>query len=175
MDLKSEILRRHSKAHTMKIVHQIGNDSDRFGELVDLTLEGEAPYPQRASWVMRYCVEAHPSLILPHLKNLVKNLDQPIHDAVKRNTIKSLTYIEVPESLWGEVADICFRLLASPQETVAVRVFAIEVLYEICKKVPELSGELKLVIEEHFQHGTAGFRSKARKILKDLAKLQDQE
>ena len=142
MDIKAEILREHSKAQTLKIVDFIGNNQDRFDELIVLILGGEKIIAQRASWVMSYCVEAYPKLILPHLKKLLENLNNPVHAAVKRGTLKSLEYIDVPEDLLGLVAEIGFDFLDSPKEAIATRVFSMNALYKVCLKEPELSNEL---------------------------------
>ncbi len=171
MDLKTEILREHSKAQTMKIVDYIGSNQGRFDELVKLFLEGEYRVTQRAAWALRFGVEAEPKLVIPHLNALVENLQYPVHDAIKRNTIKILTFVEIPENLLGEVADICFKFLASPKEAIAIRIFSIEVLFEICQREPDLANELKLLIEDHYPHGSAGFKSKAKKVLKRISKL----
>ena len=57
MDLKTEIIKEHSKAQTLKIVHHIGSDQKRFDELVKLILENEKIVTQRAAWVMSNCIE----------------------------------------------------------------------------------------------------------------------
>lgn len=171
MDLKAEILREHSKAQTMKIVDYIGSNQGRFDELVKLFLEGEYRITQRAAWALRFYAEAEPKLLIPHLKDLVDNLQHPVHDAIKRNTIKVLTFVEIPDNLLGKVADICFEFLASQKEAIAVRIFSMEVLYKICQREPDLANELKLQIEDHYPHGSAGFKSKARKVLKGISKL----
>ena len=172
MNIKAEILKEHSKEQTLKIAEYIGNDPGRFDELITLILKDEKIIAQRAAWIMSYAVEAHPSLMIPHLKDLLENLRNPVHDAIKRGTIKSLEYIEIPEELMGLVADICFEFLESPKEAIATRVFSMSALYKVCQKEPELSNELKLIIEDHYPHGSAGFKSRARRILKKIAKLQ---
>jgi hypothetical protein len=172
MDLKAELIREHSKAQTMKIRAYIGSDQSRFDKLMQLFLKGEYRVTQRAAWALKFCAEAEPTLILPHLQALVENLKYPLHDSNKRNTIKVLTFIEIPEDLLGELADICFGFLASPKEAIAIRVFSMELLFKICEREPDLSNELKLLIEDHYPHGSAGFKSKSRKVLKSIAKLQ---
>ncbi len=172
MNLKAEILKEYSKPHTMKMVRYIGNDQSRFDELVDALLKGDKKIAQRAAWIMTYSIEAHPSLMIPHLETLLENLRNPVHDAIKRGTIRSLEYIEIPEELMGLVADICFEFLDSPKESIAVRVFSMSALFKVCEKEPELSNELKLVIEDYYPHGSAGFKSRAKKILKGISKLQ---
>jgi len=74
--------------------------------------------------------------------------------------------LEIPDNLQDELADLCFGYLADPKEALAIRCASMTILEKICRKIPELKPELRLLIEEHFEHGTAGFKSRARKILK---------
>ena len=107
MNIVWEVLREHSKAMTYRIVTYVGNDPDRFGELVKAFLEGPYRVTQRSGWPLSYCVEHHPKLIRPHLRRIIKNLETPgLHDSVKRNTIRLLQFIDVPKSLQGAVAQV---------------------------------------------------------------------
>ena len=172
MNIKAELLKEHSKPQTIKIVRYIGSHQSRFDELLDLVLNADRKIAQRASWVMTHCVEANPQLIIPHLTTLLKNLQNPVHDAIKRNTLRSLEFVDIPENVMGLAAEICFDFLDSTKEAVATRVFSMSALYKICQSEPELSDELKLVIEDHYPHGSAGFKSRAKKVLEGLAKLK---
>jgi len=172
MDIKAETAKEHSKLQTQKITCYIGNDQSRFGELIALVLGEDPKIAQRAAWTMSQCLESNPNLIFPHLKVLLENLRNPVHDAIKRNTIRALDLIEIPEDLLGLVADICFDFLDSTKESIAIRVFSMTALFKVCQQEPELSNELKIVIEDHYPHGSAGFKSRARRVLKGIAKLQ---
>ena len=172
MDIKSAFQKEHSKALTVRIVHYIGTDPERFKELMILFFGKDNRLSQRASWAVGFCGLAHPELIYPHLKQMVANLDNPVHNAIKRNTVRILAELDIPDDLLGEIADVCFRLLDDPKEAIAIRVFSMSVCFNITKREPELANELKLIIEDHYPHGSAGFKSRARKILKDLQKLE---
>ena len=171
MDIKTALLEEHSKAQAMKIVRYIGSDQKRFDELLKLFLTNEYRISQRAAFSLGHACQARPYLIAPNLRLIIENLqDDTVHDAVKRNTVRILQDIDIPEDLLGLTADICFRYLNDPKVAVAIRVFSMSVLYNICKKEPDLSNELKLVIQDHYEHGTAGFKSRGKKILKQLNK-----
>ncbi|MEM9821639.1 MAG: hypothetical protein AAF985_11225 [Bacteroidota bacterium] len=171
MDLKTELLAEHSKTQALKIASYVGADQERFDALMYLFLEEEYRVTQRAAWVILFAVEAHPALLKKHLRKVVENLAQPLPDAVKRNTLRILQSWDLPEDLLGFTAEICFQFLDDPKEAVAIRVFSMTVLYNICVKEPELANELRLVIEDHLPHGTAGFKSRGKKILKALRRL----
>lgn len=172
MDLKAAILKEHSKPQALLIRDYIGDNQALFDELMTHFFSNEYRVTQRAAWVMSHCVDKYPFLINPHLEKMVHNLkEEKIHVAVKRNTVRILQEIEIPEALMGPLVDYCFKFLLDPKEAVAVRVFSMQILYNVCKKEPELADELRIVIEEFMPHGTVGFKSRGKKIMKGLRKI----
>ncbi len=169
MNLVETIAKDHSRAQCDRVVKYVGKDPGRFDELVQVFLAGPYRITQRAAWPLGYCVEHHPHLIRPHLKTIINNLRRPgLHVAVKRNTVRLLQFIAIPPSLQGQAAAICFDLLQDAREPVAVRVFSMSVLAKIARDQPELKNELKILIEDQLPYGSAGFLTRARKILKQL-------
>lgn len=168
MDLRAQVLSRHDKQNMLLIRDYIGNSEQRFARLMRLFFSGEYRIQQRSSWAVMHCCAAHPELIRPYLEQMVRLLGQPVHDAVKRNITRIFSRMTLPESLYGEAADQCFRLLGDPSSPVAIKVFSMRILEQITRSVPELAGELKLLIEENLAHSSAAFHSAARKTLKQL-------
>jgi hypothetical protein len=172
VNLRNEILKEHSKVQCTKIVEWVGSNQQRFDELFSLFLNDEYRVVQRAGWPVSNCVIAHPALITKHWKKLIDNLKNPnLHDAVKRNSIRLMQDIELPEKYHGEIMGICFRYLESPTEALAVKVFSMSVLGNLAKKYPEIKSELKLLIEDQLPDQTPGFKSRAKKVLKILSNL----
>ncbi|MEJ7739002.1 MAG: hypothetical protein WKF97_16375 [Chitinophagaceae bacterium] len=167
MQLREEILKEHSKAQCTKIVEWIGDSQERFDQLFNLFLTDEYRVVQRAAWPLSYCSIAHSSLIYKHFGKLIRNLHKPsIHPAVKRNTIRLMQDLKIPEKYHGELMDICFTYIASTDEAVAVKAFALTVLQNLAKLYPDILPEIKLVIEDRWDHETPAFKSRAKKILK---------
>src|SRR5205809_1023082 len=167
MNLRETILAEHSKSTCDKIVRWIGDSQQRFDQLFDLFLHDEYRVVQRAAWPLSYAVISHPELIKKHFAKLVKNLRQPgLHDSVKRNTIRLLQKIEIPERFHGEIMNLCFEYIASTDEPVAVKAFSLTVLQNLSKKYPEIRQELKTIIEDRWDYESAAFKSRAKKILK---------
>ena len=169
MTLREKILKEHSKAQCTKIVKWVGNKQERFDELFTMFLNDEYRVVQRAAWPVSNTVMLYPSFINKHWKKLIKNLQKPnLHDAVKRNTIRLLQDIEIPKKYQGEIMNICFAYLESPAEALAIKVFSMTVLGKFAKQYPEIIPELKLLIEGQLPYQTAGFKSKAKKVLKHI-------
>lgn len=171
MDIKEEILKEHSRKQATKIADYIGNDKEKFGQLMKFFFTNNTILSQRSAWVMSSCVIAFPTLIVPYLKQLLENLENPVHPAVKRNSIKVLELIEIPSAFMGIATNVCFKILLSNKEEVAQQAYAMSVLYNIAKKEPELKNEIKLVIEDMLPHGSPAILSRGKKVLAQLAKL----
>jgi hypothetical protein len=172
MKLKEEILKEHSKAQCTKIVKWVGSNQQRFDDLFKLFLNDEYRVVQRAAWPVSYCVDKHPELINKHWKELMANFKKPgLHDAVKRNSIRFMQEISLPKKYHGEIMDLCFTYLESPKEALAVRIFSMSVLANLAKYYPEIKPELKLIIEDQLPQQSAGFKSRAKHVLKQLGKL----
>lgn len=169
MDLLEAILEEHSKEQCNRIVRFVGADKKRFAVLMKHFLTGEYVVAQRAGWPLSCCVEKHPDLLLPYYKQILDRVDSPgIHEAVIRNVVRMLQFVEIPKKFHGRAMDLCFNFISTHDTPVAVKAFSLTVLENLAAKYQEIKPELKLVIEERWEHETAAFRSRAGKILKKL-------
>lgn len=165
MNIRYALLEVHSKAQAEKIVEYVGDDTERFAELMRLFLGDSYRITQRAGWPLSNCVERHPELIRPYFSKLLKQLDrEDVHVAVRRNVVRLLQFVEIPKRYAGRVFDACYSLLADPNEPVAVRVFSMTVAAGIAKDSSELLEELRLVATEYPHLMTPGFRARFRRV-----------
>ncbi|MEI9944797.1 MAG: hypothetical protein WDN26_11310 [Chitinophagaceae bacterium] len=170
MKLRKEILAEHSKSQKDKIVNWVGNSQERFDELFNLFLKDEYRVTQRAAYPLSYCIIKYPGLLKKHWGKLIKNLSKKdLHNAIKRNTVRMLQDIAIPEKYHGEIMNICFEYIQSPEEAVAVKAFSLTVLDNLSKIYPDIKPELKTIIEDRWNYETAAFRSRAKKILKKIS------
>jgi hypothetical protein len=168
VDIKKAILKEHSSRNAQRIVNYIGHSPSRFNELVKVFLGGPYQVSQRASWPLSNCIEHHPDLIKPHLGTILKVLDDDTaHDTVRRNIVRLLQFIEIPKRYYGKVWSMCYQLM-DPKQPIAVRVFSMTVLAAIASKEPDLKNELRILIEDQLPYASAGYLSRARKVLKEL-------
>jgi len=164
--LRDALLAEHSKRQTMKIVEYVGEDKERFAELMKLFLGPVYRLSQRAAWAVNCCAEHKPQLVKPYFKKLIEQLERDdAHVAVRRNVARMLQFIDIPKRYEGRVFDACYNLLADPMQPVAVRCFSMTVAAKLAKNEPELLDELRLVATKYPQSSTAGFRSRSRRVL----------
>jgi hypothetical protein len=169
MDLEYEILREHSKRQTLKIARWVGGDPRRFKQLMDLFLNGDYRITQRAAWIVSTCADLHPGLVGPWLKPMIRRMQDPeVHDAVRRNVLHVLKYVDIPRPLQGIVATLCFDYLASIDAPIAVKAFSMTILGRLARHEPDLRRELALVIQQMLPYGGGAIRSSGKNVLKKL-------
>ena len=166
MDIRAALLAEHSKRQTAKIVDYIGDDPARFKGLMNNFLGDTYRVSQRAAWAVSNCIELHPELVKPYYSRLLSQLERDdSHVAVRRNVVRLLQFVEVPDRYQGRVFDACYKLFADVRQPVAVRVFSMTVAARIANGKPELLDELRLIAKDHPEAATAGFCSRARRVL----------
>ncbi|MEI9921562.1 MAG: hypothetical protein WDO14_22645 [Bacteroidota bacterium] len=171
MNLVAELGKKHSLATKNKIIRYVGTNTKRFDDLVKIFLGDTYRLTQWAGWPLSDIVKKHPELIRPYLKPVLKTIDRPgMHVAVKRNVMRLLQFIDIPPNVRGLAFDKAFKLFTDTSEPVAVRVFSMTVMTDIALKEPGLKNEVIVAIEEQLPFGSAGYKSRAAKLLKALRK-----
>jgi hypothetical protein len=169
MDLIAQLSRTHSKENCNLVVNWVGNNQKRFDELFALFLSNDKRLVQVSSWPLSYCVEAFPILIKKHFAAFIKNLDKPNqHEAVKRHTLRILQFIAIPKKYEGIVMNFCFNFIQDVAEKPSVKVFSMIVLENLQKQYPEIKEELHLILETQMPYESAGFKNRAKKMLKKV-------
>jgi hypothetical protein len=173
MNLEKALIAPYSQSGVRKIADYIGDDTARFKLLVDHVLSFDYKKMQLAAGSMSICVEKHPRLLNNYIKKLIKAAaSSSATDSLKRNVLRALQFVQVPAKDQGIVADFCFTALSNRKEAIAIRVFAMTVLGNIAKQHPDLKQELKLLLESELSIGSAGYVSRAKKVLKQLDQVR---
>jgi len=162
------LMQQLSRQHVEYVAHCIGDNEKEFARLMDIVLHGKEPVIQRAAWAMDACLEKHPELLSPFVETIIDALPEFTNNGVKRQMVKALAVHEIPEKYEGEMVDLSFRWLQSPDTPVAIKVHCMQILANITERHPDLAEELRTVIMEQIPRNSAGFSSRGRKILKKI-------
>lgn len=167
MNLLSVLQNAYTKKQATEIVNWIGNNQQRFDNLLHIFLNSDYKIVQRAAWPLSYCVVNHPPLIDKHYKTLLKQLNSNEKPpAVRRNILRSLDQIDhIPEKYHGIIMDACFRYIEDPNEAIATQAFALGILAKLSKIYPEIKPELCTIIESRLPNAAPAFKSRGKKIL----------
>jgi hypothetical protein len=167
MNIRSELLREHSKINAEKITTYACKSKKNFDELMQCFLGTDSCVAQRSAYSVGKAVDHHKDIIVLYIPVLVAQLSRTdVHDAIIRNSLRILQEVEIPEDLHGEVMNVCFNFIEDPAAAIAFKAFSLTILHNLSKIYPELKNELKLIIEARWDTETPAFRSRGRKILK---------
>jgi len=143
-------------------------DPALFEQLFQNIFSADHRLAWRSCWIIDTASEDYPELLSDQLSPIITALLSTRDGSLKRHFTRILCRYEVPEASLGLIIDRCFELLL-PAEPPAVRVNAMQLLFNISQKNPDLKGELKLVIETVMEEGgSAGFINRCKKLLQKL-------
>ena len=169
MNIREELLKEHSKQQALKIANYACSSPKYFKELMNCFIDNEYRIAQRAAWSVSWASQKQPELVKPYIKILVAQLNRKnIHNSVIRNSLRILQKINIPQKFHGEVMNSCFNFIQQPATPVAFKSFSLKILGNFAKIYPEIKNELKVIIEERWGTETAGFKAKAKHILKQI-------
>ncbi len=171
MDFESQLIAEHSKRNVVFIANYIGSNRKLFKEFLKVFETADYHISQRAAWVLSFVADRHPEAMKGSVPYLIQLLNKPFHAAIRRNVLRVLEDVDIPEEEIGFLADKCFAYLHDLEEPTAVKAFAITVLYKICLKEPDLENELIPTLQDMLPYGSAGVKVRCKKYLKLLDKI----
>lgn len=171
MKLSDLLIAEMSRANTDYVAGIVRQKPELFDELMELMLSMEEPVARRAAWVVDLVSEEHPSLIKDWIVPIIDKLPHFDHDGLKRHATRILSRSDLPEDKLGSVVSICFDWLVHPEESVAVKVHCMDILFKVTQQEPDLKNELIDAIEFVIPDGTPGLKNRGRKLLDRLYRM----
>lgn len=151
------------------IIHQAVKNSLHLDMLLDIALNSNKSKSWRAAWIVDKINDIRPELIEPHINNMIIQLKKETNSSKKRHFLKLISQHEIPSEHHPFLLDYCTEYFSSAGEPIAVRVYALQVLYNISEKEPELKPELLSIIHHEIElHPSAGVKSRGIKLAKKL-------
>jgi len=152
-------------------IREIVHHPELFSVLMEIALYN----PEQKSWRAAYLVDKihddYPELLLPFIEPVIEQLKTENNSSKKRHFLKLLSMNKIPAKHFGFMVDYCIGALTSAKEPPAVRVHAMQILYNISETEPELKPEILAIIENEMEyHATAGIISRGSKITQKLRK-----
>ena len=143
-------------------------DNRLFNQLFQLIFSGDHRLAWRSCWIIDIASEEFPDLIADKLSEIIDGFLTTKNSSLKRHFTRILCRYQIPDEYLGAIVNRSFDLLA-PSEPAAVRVFAMQLLFNISQELPDLKGELISVFESLMEEGgSAGFKNRAGKLLRKL-------
>ena len=161
-----------SRALSLLTASMVYDEPSLFGVFVELSLMDEKFYAERASRVVSICSHSFPEMFRPYCAGIISELKNLRSEDAIRNLLKTLAEVPVKLSKKDKsvLLNLCFDYLVSKAYPVAVHVFSMQILYNLSREIPEIGEELRCILEERIPDSSAGYRSRARRILSQMNK-----
>ena len=143
---------------------------EELPELIKAISHAEPKIAWRAAWVVDNLARKERHLVDPYLPQLTEIVLKTPHQGVHRHITNILRMTDPANIDNGHLIDACFHWMTYSETPVAVQANAMEIIANLCTIYPELANELISIIETGFEMGSAGYRSRAKKILSKLKK-----
>ncbi|NLB26017.1 MAG: hypothetical protein GX820_04910 [Bacteroidales bacterium] len=153
------------------IIHQIIDKPEEINTLMNMALYSDHRRSWRAAWIADKVNDIKPELITPFLNKMIRQLKRETNTGKKRQFLKLISKNKVPEKYFTFLIDYCLNCFTSAFEPVAVKVNALQILFNISEIETELKNELLYLIEhETEQNPIAGIKARGEKIARLLRK-----
>ena len=168
-ELKNEILKERSTNHWQTIIKAVHQSPALLSNLISYTYDADDRLSFHASWIMDKCIEQQPQLLhQKQVSRIVKSVLRHSNQSVIRTSLRLLSRQKLPKSVLGSLVDQCFKWLMSNKSDIAVKVHAMQILCNVTLEKTALKNELIMVIEDQMPQESAGFRARAKMVLKKL-------
>ncbi len=147
----------------------IGNP-ELFPLLMEIALYNTEQKSWRAAYLVDKIHDEYPEVIRPYLDKMAEQLEAEKNLSKKRHFLKLLSMNDIPGKHIGFMLNFCLNTLASDEPT-AIRVHAMQILFNISEKEPDLKPEVLAQIEHEIEyHSSAGITSRGSKLATKLRK-----
>ena len=170
MSIREQLLRQNSRANCDRVRAVVIGDQSRLIELMACFFSDEVIVAQRAAMVVGDVGRHEPDLLLPWLAELVDAIENPIHQAIRRNGVRFFSELDqpIPKPLEKRLVRMCLRFVADPTEKTAPAAFAMQFVADRAGEYPSDAKKLCKALKARTLEATPGFQNRARKILKRL-------
>jgi hypothetical protein len=154
--------------NTSKVLEFVKDNPARIKELMSLFFFENNVIVQRCSYSISILAQKDSNALFPYLEQLFDYLENPRTLGHRRNILRILKEIQIPDEWHGKLVDDCFKFIYDKKEEIAVICFSLELLGIYCKTYPELAIELNLAIDSLVPFRSAGIKSRAIREKKKL-------
>ncbi|WP_058764279.1 hypothetical protein [Exiguobacterium chiriqhucha] len=156
-----------SIGHVDAVVAYVGNDPDRFSELMTGLTDDRPVVRMRSADAIEKVTRRHPKLLQAHQASL----SQQLHRAIQQEVRWHLAQL-MPRLTWteDEAADIVQMLTdwIDTETSNIVIVNSLQAIFDLSAMHPRFRDDLKTLLESQLETGSPAVKSRAKKLLHKL-------
>ncbi len=170
MNIRQQLLKRYSRENADIVIAHVSSTPGAIVELMVCFLGEEVMVAQRASQVVGDLGRRQPEILEPWWDEMLQAAKTPVHNAIRRNVARYFSELELtlPTKLETSLIKLFTDWTCEPTTPVAIQVYAMQFIADRADRFPDEAGNVKAVILSRFDTASAGFRSRGKRVLKQL-------
>ena len=152
-------------------VKAIEESPGSFRDVLDLCFIEKYPLSMRAARVAQLYLEKYHEVVYPYLEEIIEKILQTKIDGVRRNFLKVIAdFVDVEKITEpGILVNACFAWLLDGNMTPGTKIHAMNIIYKMGLKEPDLLKELASSIEIIMDESDISMKTCGRKMLKRIS------
>jgi hypothetical protein len=145
-----------------------------FRKLLEFSYSTDSKLAFRASWTLSKVCDRYPEMFYPYLPEITRSLPGNRNESVVRSFMRIISMADLEildEKHQGLLADFCFKALGSGESAIAIKVYSMEIMYNLSLIWPQLANELATSIRILMEDGSGAIVSRGNMILKKITKI----
>jgi hypothetical protein len=158
------------------VARELSQDAEGFGVLMSLALNNPKQRSWRAAYLADKIHDNFPELLWPYFPLIIERLKTETNASKRRHWLKLISMNQMEAQYLAFLFDYCIKAFTSSKEAVAVRVHAMQILFNISEAEPDLKPEVLEIIEHEMEyHSSAGICARGTKLANKLRKSTGQQ
>lgn len=172
MNFKEALSHDSSRSMIETIADAVGSNTSYFAEVLGIAVTAKDMSSSRAARVLDLCTEKNPKLGMDFANEIAVKLMKLTDGRIKRSLCRIMTrHLPNDDEVLGYFINFAFEQIGSTKAPVALKVYAMQALFNISKQIPDIKNELIGIIEEGIPKNTPAFAGRGRILLKEMNKL----
>lgn len=173
----------HSRENRKKYANLVINNPELLPKVMDILFTVDDKVSCRAAWLFEFVAREKLDAILPHLDRFTTEMHKIHQDPAVRPVAKVCEYLTeayyhkydnaTKHSLKPEhrerIIELSFDYMITDQK-IAAKAYSMNTLFLLGQDYDWVHPELITILEQDFAAGSAGFKARARQLLKKLKK-----
>jgi 8-oxo-dGTP diphosphatase len=170
-DLKDLITKMMGRQNAEWFADLAIENNSVFKKLLEYSISSDKKLAFKSSWALTKVCDRFPELIDPYLPDIISRINDFNNESVERSFLRIISMKDlnkIDNRFHGILADYSFAKLNSGFSAIAIKAYAMEILFNLSVIYPELTNELIPAIQILTEDGSAGVVARGRMILKKL-------
>ena len=171
----------HSRTKRMEMSNHVLNNPSSIATLMEIAFQVDDPVSCKACWVLEFTAKEHLGYLFPSMDTFVRNiglvhLDPAVRPIAKICEILMKSYFQskdqetrdtLSEKHLESITTACFDWLIGDHK-VAAQAYSMTSLLLLGRKFDWIHPELRMILEQNYQNGSAAYKARARMTLAKL-------